>query len=107
MAKEWIESVQRLKNKPKKTAVKDLKKTIDAIINGDTLPISEGEKAATEGLGPPATTVTTSTNPTNPRVLKKKQERTSSRRNVIRRVPRRPYVCSHSGRSNKKITKVE
>ena len=47
VAKERIKSVQRLKNRPKKAAIKDLKKTIDAIINGDTLPTSEGEKAAT------------------------------------------------------------
>ena len=26
VAKEWIESIQRLKNKPKKAAIKDLKK---------------------------------------------------------------------------------
>ena len=69
MAKEWIESVQRLKNKPKKAAIKDLKKAIDKIINGGVLPTSEGEKVATEGVGAPATAATTSTNPTNPRVL--------------------------------------
>ena len=69
VAKEWIESVQWLKNKPKKAVIKDLKKTIDAIINSGTSSSSEGEKAATEGVGPPATAITTSTNPTNPYVL--------------------------------------
>ena len=72
VAKEWIENVQRLKNKPKKAAIKDLKIAIDAIINGGALPASEGEKAATEGVRAPAKAVTTSTNPTNPRVLRNK-----------------------------------
>ena len=72
VAKEWIESVQRLKNKPKKAAIKDLKKAIKAIINGGVLPASEGEEAATEGVRASAPTVSTSTNPTNPRVLRNK-----------------------------------
>ena len=72
MAQKCIESIQRLKNKPKKAAIKDLKKAIEAIINGHTLPTSEGEKAATEGVGPLAEPVTTSTNPTNPHVLRNK-----------------------------------
>ena len=75
VTKEWIESVQRLKNKPKKAAIKDLKKAIDAIINGRAFPASEDEEAETEGVGAPAPTVTTSTNPTNPRVLRTKQRR--------------------------------
>ena len=72
VAQEWIESIQWLKNKPKKAAIKDLKRAIEVIIKGGMLPTSEGEKATTEGVGPLAEPVTTSTNPTNPRVLRNK-----------------------------------
>ena len=72
VAQEWIESIQRLKNKPKKAAIKSLKKAIETITNGGAVPATEGERAATEGVQTPAAPVTTSTNPTNPRVLRKK-----------------------------------
>ena len=55
-----------------KAAIKELKRAIEAIVNGGTVPTSEGEKAATEGVRAPAKAVTTSTNPTNPRVLRNK-----------------------------------
>ena len=42
------------------------------IINGGVLPASEGVKAETEGGQGETTPVTTSTNQTNPRVLRKK-----------------------------------
>ena len=61
-----------MKNKPKKAAIKDLKKAIETIINGGTVPATEGEQAATEGVRPQAEPVTTSTNPTNPHVLRNK-----------------------------------
>ena len=40
VAQEWIESIQRLKNKPKKAAIKDLKRAIETIINDGTVPAS-------------------------------------------------------------------
>ena len=61
-------------------------KAIEAIINGGTLPTSEGEEAETEGVGTPATPVTTSTNPTNPRVLGNKPV---THLKQIRQAPRR------------------
>ena len=105
VAKERIKSVQRLKNRPKKAAIKDLKKTIDAMINGGTLPTSEGEKTATEGVGPPATTVTTSTNPTNPHVLRDKPRThlKQTRRNTPAAVP---PICSHRTSTDEEITEV-
>ena len=62
MAQKWIESVKRLKKQAQKSDHQRFEKAIETIINGGTLPISEGEKAATEGVGAPATPVTTSTN---------------------------------------------
>ena len=60
--------------KKKKAAIKDLKKTIKAIMNGGTVPTSEGEKAATEGVGPLTEPVTPSTNPANLRETKNTPE---------------------------------
>ena len=59
-----------IENKQKKN--KQLKKAIVVIINGGEFPTLDSEKGATEGVGAPATPVTTSTNPTNPRVLRQK-----------------------------------
>ena len=51
-----------------------MKKTIKAIMNGGTVPTSEGEKAATEGVGPLTEPVTPSTNPANLRETKNTPE---------------------------------
>ena len=49
VSNEWIESVQRLKNKPKKKAIQEIKKAIKIIVNGGPVPATEGEKERTEG----------------------------------------------------------
>ena len=72
IAQEWIKSIQWSKNKPKKMAIKDLKKAIDVIINRGVLPTSEDVEAASEGGQGQPTPVATSTIPTNPRVLGQK-----------------------------------
>ena len=67
-----VTTQQNMKNKPRRMAIKDLKKGIETIINGSVLPASEGESVATEGGQQPAKLVATSTNPTNHCVLKQK-----------------------------------
>ena len=48
-----------MKNKPKKTAIKDTKKAINVKINGGVLPTSEGEETTKEGGQGQPTPVTT------------------------------------------------
>ena len=66
---EWLESLQRLKNKSKRKAIKEIKRAIETIVAGGKLPTTEGGKATTEGEQAQPVPITTSTNPTNPRVL--------------------------------------
>ena len=66
---ELIESLQRLKNKHHRNAITKVRRHIETIVADRQLPTREGVVVETEGGAPPAEGVTTTTNPTNPRVL--------------------------------------
>ena len=52
--------------------LKEIKRAIEIIVAGGKVPTTEGAEAATEGEQAPPVPITTSTNPTNPRVLASK-----------------------------------